>query len=326
MKDCQLFFKKIKKILKEKNKRITFLLLIPLFLFSLLLCLCSVNQSFEKNLAKNQILSLNLKFKAAPYPILNSVLGAKTEQSYPNISAEAAIVIDDNSKAILFAKNEKLRFSMASTTKIMTALTALDFFKLNDIITVRTNGIEGAVVGFKQGERIFFEDMLYAMLLPSGNDAAFAIAQNYETGEEEFIKKMNENAKKYNLFNTHYSDPAGLIDEGDYTTVEDLARLASIVVKNPVVSRIVSTQVRLIENVDETNKYKLVNLNQLLGRDGVDGIKTGFTDEAGGVLVTSRIKNNHRIIIVVMKSQDRFMDTRELLNFTSEINYNYTNQ
>lgn len=271
------------------------------------------------------LLDVYLKAKINRDQIIPSSLAISTDLKFPIfktefipvISAEGAVVMDGDSKTVLFSKNSQLRFSPASTTKIMTALTALDTFKLEDILTVKTATSDGSVLGLQQGEKITFENLLYALLLPSANDAALAIAQNYPGGEAEFVNKMNENAKKYNLFNTHYQDPAGLLDDGDYTTPLDLARLASIALKNPEFAKIVSTKSKIITDVSGANVYSLDNLNKLLGSDGVDGVKTGYTQEAGEVLVTSKMENGHAIILVVMLSGDRFLDTERLLDLVS---------
>src|SRR3989344_407700 len=153
----------------------------------------------------------------------------------PDITAKAVVIMDKDSKVVLFSKNPNLLFSMASTTKIMTALVALDYYKDQDILTVKTEKVEGVNVGFKVGEKLKFENVLYAMLLPSGNDAALALAQNYLPagkaglgGEEAFVKKMNEMARSLKLNNTNFADAIGLEDSRDYTTPLDLARLASI--------------------------------------------------------------------------------------------------
>ncbi len=276
--------------------------LLVLLLFDVYL---KVKINKDRILPSSLAISTSLKF-----PIL------KTE-FIPAVSAEGAVVMDADSKTVLYSKNPQLRFSPASTTKIMTALTALDVFKPGDILTVKTATNDGSILGLQQGERMTFENLLYAMLLPSANDAALAIAQNYPGGEKEFVKKMNENTKRYNLFNTHYQDPAGLLDDGDYTTPVDLARLASIALKNPEFAKIVSTKSKTITDVSGVNVYSLDNLNKLLGADGVDGVKTGYTEEAGEVLVTSKIENRHTIILVVMLSNDRFLDTERLLDLVS---------
>jgi serine-type D-Ala-D-Ala carboxypeptidase (penicillin-binding protein 5/6) len=239
-----------------------------------------------------------------------------------NISAKAIVIMDKDSKVVLFSKNPNLLFSMASTTKIMTAITALDYFKMNDVLTVKKEKVEGVNVGFTTGEKLFFKDILYAMLLPSGNDAALAIAQNYPGGENAFIQKMNEKAKSFHLVNTNFADSIGLEDSRDYTTPLDLAQLTSIALENKTFAKIVATKTWEITDIAGVNKYSLANLNQLLGIQGVNGVKTGYTTEAGQVLITSKKEGEHTLIIVVMDSLDRFSDTSILLNqISGNINY-----
>lgn len=289
--------------------------LIPIFLLLILFSIYFANYKVVNDLKSNKLLGLTFPLPSpAPYPFIN---GNPNFNLPLNITAEAAAVMDNDSKVILFSKNPNLRFSTASTAKIMTALTALDYYKTDDILTIKTDDVEEVVVGFKKDERFYFIDLLHALLLPSGNDAALAIAQNYKGGEEEFIKEMNEKAKDLNLINTHFGDPAGLLDNENYTTVVDLARLASKAKENEIFSKIVSTKQKTITDVDNKKSYNLKNLNKLLGISGVDGIKTGFTDEAGGVLVISKKEGDKTILIVVMKSEDRFLDTRRILNFIS---------
>jgi D-alanyl-D-alanine carboxypeptidase len=198
----------------------------------------------------------------------------------------------------------------------MTALTALDYFKLGDILSVKQATEEGSVLGLREGQQFTFESLLFAMLLPSANDAALTISQNYPGGEPNFINKMNERAKNLRLFNTHYQDPAGLEDSGDYTTPFDLARLASFAVLNQNIREVVATKQKIIYDLYGSS-YSIENLNKLLGINGVNGIKTGFTDEAGQVLVTSKLEKGKTIIIVVMGSEDRFLDTSKLLDLIS---------
>lgn len=305
-------------VLTDKKSVLVFFLF-PIILLLVLVMVIIVNNNLKEELNKETMSFIPLDLpKIASYPKLNS------PPPVSDLSCDGALIMDHNSKVILFSKNENNHFSMASTVKIMTALTALDYFKMDDVLEIKSNHIEGTVVGFKKGEKLLFEDILYAMLLPSGNDAALAVAQNYIGGEEEFIKKMNENAQKYNLASTHFADSTGLDDKEDYTTVKDLARLASISIQNQIFSKIVATKSKTISTVDNRKKYELHNLNRLLGVNGVNGIKTGFTDEAKGILTTSRVENNNTFIIVVMKSQDRFLDTEKLLSFISG-NVSYLN-
>jgi len=141
-----------------------------------------------------------------------------------------------------------------------------------------------------------------------------AIAENYPGGKNEFIKKMNEKAKLLHLNKTNFADSIGLEDSRDFTTPLDLARLASVAIGNSELAKIVGTKALQISDITGFNKYSLINLNQLLGVQGVNGIKTGYTTEAGQVLVTSKKEGSHTIIVVVMDSEDRFADTLRLLD------------
>lgn len=280
------------------------------YLLLILLCfaLLGVDYKAHSGIKDNKVFA-DSKDQITRYPILDS--------SYiPQLSANGAIVMDADSKVILYSKNPDLRFSTASTTKIMTAITALEHFKLDDILTVKDATSEGVILGVKPGQQLTFENILYGLLLPSANDIAKTIAQNYSEDPKEFVKAMNQNAAKYNLYNTHYQDPAGLEDDGDYTTPLDLARLASIAIQNQVFAKIVSTKEKVISDLSG-NTYSVKNLNKLLGVNGVDGIKTGYTEGAGQVLVTSKVEKGHTIIIVVMGSEDRFLDTQKLLTMVS---------
>ncbi|MCL4418749.1 D-alanyl-D-alanine carboxypeptidase [Patescibacteria group bacterium] len=310
MRDFRPPIEKIKQqVVKSK------ILFIPLFFVVTLLIIATFDIYLQRKINDTKLLPPPMLPKSySQYPVLK-------DKSTPELSAKAAVIMDRDSGVVIFAKNENLRFSPASTTKIMTALTALNHFSPTDLLSVKEVMSEGSIIGLYEGEKMTFENLLYAMLLPSANDAAFVISQNYLGGTKAFVSKMNENANFFHLYNTHFSDPAGLIDEEDYTTAIDLARLASISLKNKLISEVVATKNKIIQDASGSNIYSILNLNKLLGVDGVNGIKTGFTDEAGGVLVTSRVENGHTLIIVVMKSEDRFSDTMKLLSLVSGINY-----
>lgn len=285
--------------------------LIPVILFLILATLVVVNNYVLKQIGQNKVNTVTSPGGLSPYPFVANVVS-------PEISAKAAIITDAESQAILFSKNPHLRFSMASTTKIMTALAALEHFQDDSIITIKSYGIEGSSLGFYPGQRFYFKDLLYAMLLPSANDAAYAIAENYPGGIDAFIAKMNEKAAELHLKNTHFGDPTGLNDDENYTTVIDMARLASHAIKSPEFTEIASTKEKVITDIDYGRMYHLQNLNKLLGTGGVYGIKTGTTEGAGEVLVTSTNVNNHTYILVVMNSQERFIDTKKLLDFIAQ--------
>jgi len=300
MKDSQK--KQKKKILSKDNLLIAFSILFAVFSIAVIADAYIRFWIWQNSTLKSPVKEISL----SSYPQLATKLD-------PDITAQAAVAIDDGSKTVLYGKNENLRFSMASTTKIMSALVALDYFNPDDVLTIYSTDVEPVVVGFPALEKVYFIDLLYAMLLPSGNDAALAIAQNYPGGEKAFMQKMNEKAKSFNLINTHFEDSSGLSDN-NYSTPLEMARLASLALKNKTFAQIVSTQKRVITNVAGNHTYKLVSLDQLLGKDGITGVKTGFTNEAGGVLITSQEAGGKRFIIVVMKSQNRFLDIEKILS------------
>ena len=302
--------KKASSLLKQFETDLQ-LVLVPLILLAILAALMIINNYYIEIIADNSLPQVESVASIQPFPLADTVIP-------PDISAKAAIVLDADSQVILLGKNEELRFSMASTTKIMTALTALDYFKDEEVLTVKSSGVDGSVIGLSRGEKLTFNDLLYAMLLPSANDAAVAIADNYPEGREAFVKKMNDKALLLHLTNTHFADPTGLDDDENYTTVIDLARLGSHAMKNKTFAQIVGTQNKVIFNTSYSQQYALANLNRLLGTKGVNGIKTGTTEGAGEVLVTSKVANGHTYIIVVMNSTDRFEDTNVRLDCIDE--------
>jgi len=310
MKDFQ---KLINKILKKK----VFIILISV-LTLLFIVLLGLEFYFLEKIDKYYLLPSPIqKITFSKYPVFKTTYD-------PDISARGAIILDADSKVVLYEKNSNFRFSTASTAKIMTALTALSHFDLNNVLTVKTATDEGALIGLDVGEKLSFESLLYALLLPSGNDAALTIAQNYKGGQEKFVLEMNNNAKRWYLLNTHFVDPAGLIDEGNFTTPFELSHLASIALKNSTFAKTVSTKDKSFTSVDGRYSYSVSNLNELLGINGVNGVKTGYTRGAGQVLVSSKLEpvnsingEQHQLIIVVMDSKDRFEDTRKLLNLVS---------
>lgn len=293
-------------VLIKNNYFDLILLIIPFVIFTVFLTIYTVNLDLNQKIKQQDLKELDLAIKLSPFPYMDKFVA-------PDITAESAIITDDSSHTVFYSKNPTLRFSMASTTKIMSALVALDYYQDNSILTIYSPKIEGSNLGFWQGEQFHFKDLLYAMFLPSSNEAAYALAQNYPGGVEAFVRKMNEKGNELNLNNTHFKDPVGLDDDNNYTTVTDLSRLASIVIKNNTLAPITATKNMIISDLSGRRRYQLENLNKLLGIDGVNGIKTGTTTGAGEVLVTSKVQDGHTFIIIVMKSKQRFVDTKELI-------------
>lgn len=304
-KKSQSIFSFLKKVFL-KHESDFHLLIIPIILLVIFLIISVVVTVVQKNVEASRVATENYALPVTSYPFLTTPI------TQP-ITAEAVVIIDRDSKTVLFQKNSQVRFSMASTTKLMTALVAAEYFKPDDILTAHTSHVEGVNVGVEVGDTLYFKDALFALLLPSGNDIALMMAQNYPGGEEMFVRRMNQKAKDLHLVNTHFEDPAGLNDDGNYTTVGELAELAIYFSHSPQVSVVTATKSTIISTVDGNKTFALNNLNRLLGFYGVTGIKTGHTEGAGDVLVTSTTLNGYNYIIIVMRSQDRFFDTEVLL-------------
>lgn len=261
------------------------------------------------NIHDQKIVSVGAVQKSYSLPVLSPDIVEKLD-----VSSHAFIIYDSESRSIIAGKNEKLRFAPASSAKIMSAIIVLENYDLGKILVATdVASVEGSKMWLEEGERITVENLIYGMMLPSGNDAAYVLADAYKGGKEAFVLKMNEKAKTLEMLNTRFVDPAGF-DDFNYTTAFDLARLAAYSVKNPKLLNIVSTKSKVVTDESGKKIHELHNLNELLGVDGINGIKTGFTDEAGGVLVTSLEFDNRNYIVVVLSSTDRFLDTQNIIH------------
>lgn len=282
--------------------------------FLIFLVIYYANQLLIQEVKKYELQSLGYNVKVPAYPVIAKFVS-------PDISARTAVVMEADSQIAVYTKNSELRFSTASTAKIMTAIVALEYYSDKSALTINTPVVQGSYLGFQKGERFYFKDLLYAMLLPSSNEAAYAIAENYPGGDRAFVEGMNEKAGQLHLTNTHFNDPAGLDDDNNYSTALDLARLAAYAMKNQSIASIVSTKQTVISDITNSGHFQLDNLNKLLGIEGVNGIKTGKTRGADEVLITSILNKGHTFIIVVMKSQQRFVDTKTLMSMISNVEF-----
>lgn len=296
-------------LLKKHYYRSLFLGIITLLLF-----FYAGKNSFElvlENLSEQKILNNvgDIKILPAPYPEVKEV-------DAPNLTAKSVILMDVPSAVVIYAKYPRLILTPASTTKIMTALVVLDYYKLNKVLTVDFVETTGAQMGLTIGDRVTVENLLYGLLINSGNDAATILALKYPGGNEKFIDKMNKKAEQLHLLETHFTNVTGLEAKNHYTTSVSLARLAAIAMQNLEFAKIVGTKVTDVR--DETGKkiYHLENVNKLLGViPGLNGIKTGWTEEAGECLVASAKRNGRELVSVVLGSTDRFGDTKNLLEW-----------
>lgn len=236
--------------------------------------------------------------------------------SPPYLSATAIVVIDVPSKTVIYSKNPDLRLMPASITKLMTALVILDKYRLTDIVTVGSLYRIGQIIKLETGERLTIENLLYGLLVHSGNDAAYVLADNYPGGLDQFIVAMNAKAKALHLQNTTFRNPTGVEEYGHLTTAHDIAILASEAMNDEVIRKIVNTPSITIWDVDNKISHKLENVNTLVGKiEGIKGIKTGWTENAGECLAAYFEKDNRQIITVVLGSQDRFGETLKLINW-----------
>jgi len=244
----------------------------------------------------------------------NPVLAA--DSSFPILSAQGALAVDLDSGISLYEKNPDTKLLPASTTKIVTALVALDSYPLDQIVTVGKINVVGQKMGLFQREQITVENLLYGLLVFSANDAAEVLASNYPGGYEAFIEAMNIKAKDLSMINSYFQNPAGLDGSNQITTAEDLIRVSEVAMKNPEFAKIVGTKVASFTDVSGNIKYNLKNINELLGViPGVSGVKTGWTENARENLVTYIERDGHKVMIAVLGSQDRFGETRELIDW-----------
>ncbi|MGG1612514.1 D-alanyl-D-alanine carboxypeptidase family protein [Paenibacillus phoenicis] len=236
----------------------------------------------------------------------------------PSIHAQAAAVIDVTSGRLLYSLQGDDELPIASLTKIMTAIVAIEHGKLSDTVTVGKNayGKEGSSLYLHLGEEMSLENMLYGLMLRSGNDAATAIAEHVGGSEEGFVYLMNEKAKLLGLTHTHFQNPHGLDAEGHYSSANDLAKLTSYALKNPHFKEIVRTPSKTAPNPNDPWDYKWLNKNKMLRfYDGADGVKTGYTKTARRCLVSSATRKGQQIAVVTLNDGDDWNDHRKLLDY-----------
>lgn len=247
--------------------------------------------------------------------IFEDVLPEMVYGTEPEINARSAIVIDAESGRVLFEKNAYIKRPMASTTKVMTAIIALENCDLNEVVTVSRNAalVNGSTINLTTGEKLTMRELMYGLLLRSGNDAAIAIAEHIGGSVDGFAKMMNDKAREIGAYNTKFTTPHGLDEEGHYSTAYDMALITRYALKNPVFNDIVGT--RSIQ----VGKRTMNNTNEMLwGYEGADGVKTGYTGKAGRCLITSATRNGRRYISVVLfcDSRDqRALSSKKILDY-----------
>lgn len=260
-------------------------------------------------------------------PLNNSQVAGIQKYNIPPISknllppvfgARAVLIKDLGTETILLQKDANVSVPIASTTKIMTALVASEYFKQNSVLTISDSAkTPGSRVGLAYGETLTFRSLLYGMLLDSGNDAAFALAENYPGGVLSFVSAMNKKVLQLNLRNTHFDNPAGFDSPRHYSSAADLAKITEEALKDYQLARIFATKETSIVSVNKQYTHQLFNLNKLLSQiNGVLGVKTGTTEQAKENLVTLVERDGHRVLLVVLGSDNRYGETTNLIDWT----------
>lgn len=235
--------------------------------------------------------------------------------------AQASSIIDVESERIVYEQNGDRRMPIASLTKVMTAIVAIEHGNLSDEVTVgpKAYGVEGSSIYLQLGEKISLNHLLYGLMLRSGNDAAMAIAEHVGGSVEGFVYLMNEKAKALGLKNTQFQNPHGLDEEGHYSSANDLARLAAYALKNETFQEIAKTKVKTAPHPKEKWDRKWINKNKMLQMyEGADGVKTGYTKQAQRTLITSATRGGQQFAAVTLNDRDDWQDHRRMLDYAFE--------
>jgi len=296
-----------KSILKRKPVEITIISLIA-FLNLFWLPTFSFWDIYPKNLA----FSINSDLIQYQHPDkIYSKLAVE-----PQLNSTHYILIDAVTNTVILSKNSDQKIYPASTTKLITALTALNIYPLDEELTINQEYTEGQVMGLKLGEKITVRSLVSALLVYSANDSAFTLANHHQNGEVGFVDEMNLLVQKYGLKNTHFTNYDGLQNENHYSTAYDLSQIARLAIKNSIITQTVKQKKIIVESVDKTIKHELISTDELIDVvPEIEGLKTGYTEEAGGCFIGLINLNGHYLISAVTQSEDRFGDTKILIDW-----------
>lgn len=293
---------------KVKNFKFVYTNFITLFIFLLANLLIFIFGTHNSSAKLSQSPAF---FIHPPTPVVES-------KYTPYLSTQNYLVIDSATNTVLLGNKINDRIFPASTTKLATALTALNLYPLDEVITA-TPYTEGKVMELKQGEKVTVRTLVTALLVYSANDAAFNLANHYQNGTSGFVEKMNELVKKYKLINTNFTNYDGIHSEFHYSTVYDLSQLARLALTMPYIVDTAKQKEVFLTDLSGETKYSLTSTNELLGViPEVEGLKTGWTPEASGCFIGVININGHKLVTVVANSADRFADTTKLINWAKE--------
>lgn len=229
-------------------------------------------------------------------------------------NGSAYIVMSERDLKVIEGENIHMRLPMASTTKTMTALVVVENALMDEVVTIPKEavGVEGSSIYLKEGEKYTVKELLYGLMLRSGNDAAVALALHVAGNTEAFAEMMNIKAEELGLTDTHFVNPHGLHDKDHYTSAYDLCKIGCIAMRDPIFKEIVGT--KFITVGEGKNKKYWANKNKILTTfDGGNGIKTGFTKDAGRCLIASAERNGVTVVSVVLNRYDMFNDCKALM-------------
>lgn len=249
------------------------------------------------------------------------LLAGTAQAAIPGVKAQSAILIDAKTGQVLFEKNAARHSAPASTTKILTAIIAIESGRLDEVVKVspKAAATTGSSMHLYPRQLLTLRELVTGLLLRSGNDAAVAIAEHLSGSVDDFVVVMNRRAQELGAYNTNFRNPHGLSAPGHYSTAADLARLTRYALTKPVFAGIVNTRETTIEWLDRSGRERdipLRNTNKLLWMfEDADGVKTGTTGEAGPCLVSSATRGNQKLIAVVLHDHSRWVDSMQLLKY-----------
>lgn len=264
--------------------------------------------------ANNQVSTLNLWT-----PFFEMFEEDKNKE--PFVSAKSALVYDLTSEKVLFSKNSERKLPMASLTKIMTAIVAIESAKDDEYLVSQEDLVGENSMGLTTGEKLTLKELLYGLILTSGNDAAETLASNFPGGREKFIEAMNNKSKAMGLKNTKFTNPTGLEGNGNqYTTAKDLLVITNYALQSSIFKEVVRTFIHEIPYSENHKAFYLENETNLISSyPGVFGVKDGYTPEAGLCLVTYLDYKGHKIIGIILGSDNRRQEMKDLLDYSLKV-------
>lgn len=260
-------------------------------------------------------------FVMAVFLMVSVLMPVGSVQAGPAVNAKAYVLMEASTGRVLLENNRDAKLPMASTTKIMTCLLAVENGNMEDIVTIPKEavGLEGTSIYLREGEQVAFSDLVYGLMLASGNDAAAAIAIHIAGSIEGFAQMMNEKARQIGAVNSNFVTPNGLPDDNHYTTAYDLALISSYAMQNEKFCEIVGTTKKDLPEDDDSPARYLRSKNKILYQyEGGNGIKTGFTKAAGKCLSAGAKRDSMQLVAVVLNDYDMFIDCMALLDYGFE--------